>query len=435
MNAPFTSPKQPYADMPTYYAATANPAQERPVLNGDHRCDICVVGAGFTGMSAALELAERGYDVIVVEAKRVGWGASGRNGGQLVNGYSRRLSEVRKHYGEQAERDFGAMALEGSNIIRERVKKYQIECDLRDGNAIVGMHEAHLRFLRERADEWRRHGHDSVQFFEGEEIKTIVNSDRYAGGYLDPLGGHMHSLNYVLGEAAAFERLGGKIFENSRVEHVNRSEKPFVQTAGGKVFADKLLICGNAYLGDAASDLSSKILPVSSQIIGTEILGEDVVNELIPANCAVEDTRYIPDYYRRTADHRIIYGGGSVYGGTDPSSIVDKIRPQMLLTFPRLKDIKIEFAWSGNFALTMTRYPQVGRLSPSVYYSQGDSGHGVTTTQMLGKRLAEAIDGQLAKFDVFASLSDIPFIGGKILRVPYCVMGSWYYGLRDRLGV
>ena len=227
----------------------------------------------------------------------------------------------------------------------------------------------------------------------------------------------------------------GKIFENSRVEHVDRSDKPFVQSDGGRVFAEKLLICGNAYLGDEVGDLSSRVLSVSSQIIRTEVLGEDVVNDLIPANCAVEDARYIPDYYRRTADHRIIYGGGSVYGGGDPASIVDKIRPQMLLTFPELKNARIDFAWSGNFALTMTRYPQMGRLSPSVYYSQGDSGHGVTTTQMLGKRLVEAIDGQLTKFDVFASLRDIPFVGGKVFRVPYCVLGSWYYGLRDRLGL
>lgn len=434
MNAPVKL-RQAYADMPTYYAATANPARERPILRGDHRCDICVIGAGFSGMSAALELAERGYDVIVVEARRVGWGASGRNGGQLVNGYSRSLSEVRKHYGDQAERDFGAMALEGAGIIRERVKKYKIECDLRDGNAIVGMHQAHMRFLQERVAEWRRHGHDSVRLLEEEEVQSVVNSERYVGGYLDPLGGHMHSLNYVLGEAAAFENLGGKIFENSRIEHVDRSDKPFVQSESGRVFAEKLLICGNAYLGDEVGDLSSRVLSVSSQIIGTEVLGEDVVNDLIPANCAVEDARYIPDYYRRTADHRIIYGGGSVYGGGDPASIVDKIRPQMLLTFPELKNARIDFAWSGNFALTMTRYPQVGRLSPSVYYSQGDSGHGVTTTQMLGKRLAEAINGQLTKFDVFASLRDIPFVGGKVFRVPYCVLGSWYYGLRDRLGM
>ena len=435
MNLDHSPIRTSYAGLPTYYAATANPAPERPRLLGEHRCDVAVVGAGFTGMSAALELAERGYSVIVVEAERVGWGASGRNGGQVVNGYSRQLAEVRKHYGRQAEQDFGTMALEGSQIIRERVAKYAIECDLRDGNSLVAMHEAHMRHIRARVEEWHAIGHTSVRLLEGGAIRELIDTDRYVGGYLDPLGGHMHPLNYVLGEAAGFERLGGTIFEHSRVTHVDRSASPVVHTAKGKIRADKVLVCGNAYLGDAARDLSSRILPVSSQIIGTEVLGKDLVSELLPANCAMEDVRYIPDYYRRTADHRIIYGGGSVYGGTDPASIEDKIMPQMLLTFPQLKGVKIDFAWSGNFALTMTRYPQVGRVSDSVYFSQGDSGHGVTTTQMLGRRLAEAIDGQMTGFDVFASLKYIPFVGGKVLRVPYCVLGSWYYGLRDRLGV
>lgn len=424
-----------YAGMASYYAATANSAPERLVLRGDHRADICIVGAGFTGMSAALELVERGYKVIVVEGVRVGWGASGRNGGQLVNGYSRKLAEVRKHYGADAERSFGAMAREGSDIIRARVARYDIQCDLRDGNSIVGLHAAHMRFLRGRVEEWHRHGYTDVRLLEGDALRGIVNSDRYVGGYHDPRGGHMHPLNYVLGEAAAFERLGGRIFEHSRVTHVDRGAEPVVHTAEGRVRANKVLVCGNAYLGDAAPDLSGRVLPVSSQIIGTEILGQALCEQLIPSNAAMEDTRYIPDYYRRTADHRIIYGGGSVYGGVDPANIKGKILPEMFRTFPQLKDARIDFVWSGNFALTMTRYPQVGRVSDSVYYSQGDSGHGVTTTQMLGRRLAEAIDGQMTKYDVFARLPYIPFVGGKIFRVPYCVLGSWYYGIRDKMGI
>ena len=429
------TPGAPYAGLPSYYAATANPAPHRAQLLGEESCDICVVGAGFTGMSAALELAERGYTVIVVEGERVGWGASGRNGGQLLNGYSRRMQEVRKNYGADAEAAFGAMALEGQAIIRERVAKYQIACDLRAGNAIVAMSKPQLRELEDRTEEWHRHGHPDVFFAEGAEARKHINSDRYIGGMFDPKGGHMHSLNYVLGEAAAFEGLGGRIFEHSRVTRVDRGAAPVVHSVKGKVHAKKVLVCGNAYLGDAAPDLSSRILPVSSQIITTEVLGDDMLEDLFPTNYCIEDGRYIPDYYRRTADGRLLYGGGVVYGGTDPASIEGKIVPEMHLTFPQLKHAKIEFQWSGNFALTMTRYPQMGRVSDSVYFSQGDSGHGVTTTQMLGRRLAEAIDGQLTKFDVFASLPYIPFVGGKLLRVPYCVMGSWYYGLRDKLGI
>lgn len=429
------TPGAPYAGMATYYAATANPVPRRRELVGDETCDVCVVGAGFTGMSAALELAELGYSVIVVESERVGWGASGRNGGQLVNGYSRRLLEVRKHYGADAERAFGAMALEGQAIIRERVDKYDIACDLRAGNGIVAINKAQFRELEDRTDEWHRHGHTSVELIEGAQTRNYVNSERYVGGMFDPQGGHMHSLNYVLGEAAAFEQLGGRIFEHSRVTNVDRSASPVVHTARGKVRANKVLVCGNAYLGDAAPDLSSRILPVSSQVIATEILGNDYLDTLFPSNYCIEDIRYIPDYYRRTADGRLLYGGGTVYGGTDPASIEGKILPQMYQTFPQLRGTKVEFQWSGNFALTMTRYPQLGRVSESVYFSQGDSGHGVTTTQMLGRRLAEAIHGQMTKFDVFASLPFIPFVGGRLLRVPYCVAGSWYYALRDKLGI
>lgn len=429
------SPAAPYAGLPSYYAATANPAPRRPELLGEETCDVCVVGAGFTGLSAALELAERGYKVIVVEGERVGWGASGRNGGQLLNGYSRRMQEVRKNYGAKAEAGFGAMALEGQEIIRERVAKYDIACDLRAGNAIVAMSKPQMRELADRTEEWHRHGHPDVFLAEGADAKAHINSDRYIGGMFDPKGGHMHSLNFVLGEAAAFEGLGGRIFEHSRVTHVDRSDAPVVHTARGQVRANKVLVCGNAYLGDAAPDLSGRILPVSSQVIATEVLGDELLETLFPSNYCIEDIRYIPDYYRRTADGRLLYGGGTVYGGTDPATIEDKIVPQMHLTFPQLKNTKIEFQWSGNFALTMTRYPQMGRVSGSVYFSQGDSGHGVTTTQMLGRRLAEAIDGQLTKFDVFASVPFIPFFGGKLLRVPYCVLGSWYYGLRDKLGI
>ncbi|WP_346031540.1 FAD-binding oxidoreductase [Erythrobacter westpacificensis] len=421
--------------MPSYYAGTANDAPARPQLTNEERCDVCVVGAGFTGMSAALELAERGYTVIVVEAERVGWGASGRNGGQLVNGYSRRLREVRKHYGEETERAFAEMALEGQAIIRERVARYDIDCDLRVGNGIVAMHHSQMREIEDRVNEWHRHGHDAMRLIGEDEVRDYVNSDRYVGGMFDPLGGHMHSLNYVLGEARALEQLGGRIFEQSRVVSIDRMAKPCVHTADGLVKAETVIVCGNAYLGDAAKDLSSRILPVSSQVIATEVLGEDEAARLIPSDYCIEDIRYIPDYYRRTADNRLLYGGGTVYGGNDPSSIEGKILPELHKTFPHLKGVKIDFAWSGNFALTMTRYPQMGRVSPSVFYSQGDSGHGVTTTQMLGRRLGEAIDGQLSKFDVFEKLPNIPFVGGKLLRVPYCVAGSWYYGLRDRLGL
>ena len=431
-----TEPTTPafYAGMTSYYAATANPAPERPRLGGDVRADVCIVGGGFTGLSAALELVGRGMSVVVLEGERVGWGASGRNGGQLINGYSRSLDVIGKRYGEDAERGLGAMALEGSRIIRERVAEHDISCDLVDGCFVAAFNRKQFDELRTEVDVWSRHGHDAPYMVERDAVSSIVRTDRYVGGMVDPLNGHFHPLNFVLGEAAAIERAGGVIYEHSRVTAVERGDRPVVRTAHGAVHADIVLLCGNAYLDDTVPELTARVMPVSSQIIATEPLGERAA-ELLPANYCVEDSNYILDYFRLSADGRLLYGGGVVYGGQDPASIVGKIRPNMLKTFPTLADVKIDYAWSGKFALTLTRVPQIGRLSPNIYFSHGDSGHGVTTTQLLGRLLAEAVDNQLSRFDLFAALPYHPFPGGRAFRVPLSVLGSWYYAVRDRLGM
>ena len=424
----------PYGGMPSYYAASAHGAPERPPLAGDVRCDVCIVGGGFTGMSAALELVGRGLSVVLLEGERVGHGASGRNGGQLINGYSRSLEVIGKRYGADAERGLGEMALEGARLIRERVTEHGIDCDLVDGGFVAALNRKQLADLRHEVAIWRRHGHDAPYVVEGGDVAAIVRTDRYVGGLVDPLSGHFHPLNFLLGEAAAVERAGGTIHEHSRVLRVEQGRTPVVHTAHGTVTAEVVLLCGNAYLDDAVPALTARVMPVSSQIIVTEPLGARAA-ELLPQNHCVEDANYILDYYRRTADDRLLYGGGVVYGGQDPASITGKIRPNMLKTFPGLKDVAIDYAWSGKFALTLTRIPQIGRLSPNVYFSHGDSGHGVTTTQLLGRLLGEAVRGQLERFDLFAALPYYPFPGGRAFRVPLSVLGSWYYQVRDRLGV
>ena len=424
----------PYAGMPSYYAATAYPAPERPPLVGDASADVCIVGGGFTGLSSALELAARGRSVVLLEDRRIGYGASGRNGGQLIHGYSRSLDVIGKRYGPDAERGLGAMALEGAALIRARVARHAIACDLVDGGFVAAFTRKQLDGLKEEVEVWHRHGHEAPYTVDRAGVPAIVATDRYVGGMVDPSSGHFHPLNFLLGEAAAFEGLGGIIHEGSRVLSVEPGARPVVRTARGSVTADMLLLCGNAYLDATVPALTARIMPVSSQIIVTEPLG-DRVRELLPQNHCVEDANYILDYYRRTADDRLLYGGGVVYGGQDPASIEGKIRPNMLRTFPALKDVAIDFAWSGKFALTLTRVPQVGRLAPNVYFSHGDSGHGVTTTQLLGRLLAEAVAGQTERFDLFARLPFYPFPGGRAFRVPLSVLGSWYYAIRDRLGV
>jgi gamma-glutamylputrescine oxidase len=417
----------------SYYAATANKQDARPPLQGTVTADVCIIGAGFTGTAAALELAERGFSVALVEGVRVGFGASGRNGGQIVNGYSRDLDVISARYGENAGRVIGALACEGGNIIRERVAKYNIQCDIQPGMLTTAFTPKQMRELEHHVKVWNGFGYDQFELLDKNALAPHVVTERYVGGLIDRKGGHLHPLNLVQGEAAAFESLGGRIFENSPVVSVDM-DNAVVKTAQGEVQAKYVFVCGNAYLRNVLPELEGRIMPVSTQVLATEPLG-DKAAKLLPSNVCVEDCNYVLDYFRRTADNRILYGGGIVYGGTDPASIKAKILPLMLKTFPSLRDARIDYTWSGNFALTLTRFPQIGKLSPKVFFSHGDSGHGVTTTHLLGRILAETVAGDNSRFDVFSKLPYYPFPGGKTFRVPLTVAGSWYYRLRDKLGI
>lgn len=423
----------PHAD--SYYAATANPAPERPRLQESKTTDVCVVGAGFSGVATALSLAEKGYRVIILEAARVGWGASGRNGGQIVNGYSRDLDEVEKNYGQAAARSLGDMTPEGGDIIRERVQRYDIDCDLRDGNVYAAFNQKQFEGLKTRVELWEKAGHTNVELLDSDSIKHHANTKLYIGGLLDRKGGHLHPLNLVLGEAAAAESLGTTIHESSPVTNIEYGARPTVHTADGQVQADYVVVCGNAYLDDAVPELRKRVMPVSTQVMATEPLGEEIARRLMPADTCIEDCNYLLDYYRMSGDHRLLFGGGSVYGGTTPDNIVKKLHPHLKRTFPEIADARIDYAWSGNFALTLTRIPHMGQLDDQVYFTHGYSGHGVTTTHLAGRLVAEAIDGQRERFDAFAALKNYPFPGGRLFRVPLSVLGSWYYLAREKMGL
>lgn len=263
----------------------------------------------------------------------------------------------------------------------------------------------------------------------------MVNTERYVGGLLDKSGGHIHPLNLALGEARAVESLGGKIFEDSAVLRVDEGDSPVVHTAQGSVKAKFVVVAGNAYLGKLMPELQAKSMPCGTQVITTEPLSADLAASLLPQDYCVEDCNYLLDYFRLSGDKRMIYGGGVVYGARDPADIKSIIIPNMLKTFPQLKDVKIDYAWTGNFLLTLSRLPQVGRIGKNIYYSQGCSGHGVTYTHLAGKLLAEMLNGQATRFDAFAALPHYPFPGGHALRVPFSAIGAWYYTLRDKLGL
>ncbi len=252
---------------------------------------------------------------------------------------------------------------------------------------------------------------------------------------LDKSGGHIHPLNLALGEARAVESLGGKIFEDSAVVRIDEGEYPIVHTANGQVKARFVVVAGNAYLGKLLPQLAAKSMPCGTQVITTEPLGEELAHSLLPQDYCVEDCNYLLDYFRLSADKRLIYGGGVVYGARDPENIKAIILPKLLKTFPQLKGVRIDYTWTGNFLLTLSRLPQVGRIGSNIYYSQGCSGHGVTYTHLAGKLIAEVLTGQAERFDAFASLPHYPFPGGHALRVPFSALGAWYYSLRDKLGI
>ena len=420
----------------SYYAASANDKALRPQLTGELRCDVCIVGAGFTGISTALALAEKGKSVIVVEGSRVGFGASGRNGGQIVNSFNRDIDYIFNNYGNVIGQKMAKMAFAGADLIRHRIEKYNIDCDLKHGNVFAACNKKQFEELKAKQALWESHGHNDLELLTASTIQDHIGTDRYAGGLLDRKGGHIQPLNLVLGQAKAFESLGGQIFEDSEVVRLEQGVPGKVVTKQGSVVADKIVVAGNAYIFGLLPEIEKKAMPCGTQVIATEPLSpEDMQKQLLPTDRCVEDCNYVLDYYRLSGDGRLIYGGGTTYGARDPGKIESIIVPKMLKTYPMLEGTKIDFAWTGNFLLTMMRMPQVGKIGDNLYYAQGYSGHGVTNSHLMGEILSDAIDGDTERFDVFASMPQYQFPGGRLLRIPYTVAGAAYYNMRDRFGI
>jgi gamma-glutamylputrescine oxidase len=420
---------------PSCYAHSAHPSPPRPPLQGSVQADVCIVGGGYTGLSAGIALAEAGLQVVLLEQARIGWGASGRNGGQIVHSYSRDIDVIQARHGAAVAKPLARMMFEGAAVIRERVARYAIDCDLKDGGAYAAINANKAQELLDQQRLWERWGHPGLQFLDTPaDVHRHVGSDRYSAVLFDPTGGHFHPLNLALGEAAALESLGGRIHEDCAVLRIERGEPAVVHTAQGQVRARFVIVACNAYIGQLEPVLASRSMPCGTQVIATAPLGE-MADRLIPSDCCVEDNNFLLDYFRLSADKRLVYGGGVIYGARDPARVEALVRPKMLRTFPELANVAVEFGWTGNFLLTLSRLPQVGRLTDNVYYSQGCSGHGVTFTHLIGRVLGEAIRGQADRFDAFARLPHHPFPGGRLLRVPLTALGALWYELRDRLGI
>ena len=423
----------------SWYAASAGPAPARPALEGEVEADVCIVGGGIAGCSTALHLAERGYRVVLLEAELIGWGASGRSGAQAITGVACGQSKLEELLGAADARRIWDMSVEGLELQRALIRKHAIDCDYVSGQMHVALKPRQERELREEVAVVNgRYGHGSLRMVERDELRSLVASDRYIAGTFDPACGHLHPLKYTLGLAAAAERAGARLFErsralaHSRITAVQGADRLVVRTARGSVRCQSLALCGNAWLGPFAPALSRKIMGVGTYIVATQPLGAERAAALIRNDAAVTDINWVIDYFRRSADHRLLFGGRVSYSGLDPLGTRRATRARMLKVFPQLADVAIEYSWGGLVDITLNRAPNFGCLD-GVYFLQGFSGHGIALTGIAGKLLAEAISGTHERFDVFARIGHRDFPGGDALRRPALVLAMLWYRLRDLL--
>ncbi|WP_323990230.1 NAD(P)/FAD-dependent oxidoreductase [Pseudomonas canadensis] len=419
----------------SYYRATANALTERPALGSDLTADACVIGGGFTGVNTAIELAQRGLSVILLEARRIGWGASGRNGGQLIRGIGHDVSGFAKYVGEEGVRYLERAGIDSVALVGERIREHNIDCDLRWGFCELANTPTQFAAFKGEQEHLAAMGYAHETRLVGpQDIQQVVGSSVYAGGLVDMGSGHLHPLNLVLGEAQLAESLGVRIFEHTEVLELIHGDTVQVRCAGGTVRADHLVLACNAHLEELEPRLSGKVLPAGSYIIATEPLSEDVANQLIPQNLALCDQKVGLDYYRLSADRRLLFGGACHYSGRDPVDIAAYMQPKMLKVFPLLAHTAIEFQWGGKIGITANRFPQVGRLKqyPNVFYAQGYSGHGLNVTHWCAKLLAEGIHaGHSTGLDIFSQVPHMTFPGGKALRSPLLALGMLWYRVKE----
>lgn len=422
----------PESHTDSYYAATVNVETEFAPLQGEHLADVCVIGAGFTGISTALHLAERGYNVHVVEANRVGWGASGRNGGQIIGGIAGEKN-IARHHGRDVENLFEDLRWAGHNIIRERVEKYGISCDLKWGYLDVAIKQRHLRDIQFDYERLMKADFPhEVRILSREETCDTIGTDAYIGALLNKGNGHLHPLNLCIGEANAAVSLGATIYEQSPVINIEKGDRPRVVTKNGSVSAEIVILAGNAY-HFLEKKLRGIMFPVKSFIVATEPLSEDVVAAINPKDLAVCDPNFVLEYFRLSADKRLLFGARLNYSGDDPTFIMKKHRRKIERLYPQLAEVRIDYAWGGTIGVPVSRVPQLGRISPNIYFCQGYSGHGVNVTHLAGRIMADAVAGTVEQFDLFADVKPLVVPGAHSLSKPMVALGVLYYQIKDRL--
>lgn len=418
----------------SYYRDTRRVAlDDTSALVGQQRVDVAIVGGGVTGCSAALHLAERGYQVALLEANRIGWGASGRSGGQILTGFGTEMSVIAKSLGQDAAREAWQMSREAVRLTADLIARHAIPCELKWGAVCAALKPRHILEFRAAQEEMHEvYGYDGFELLDRAALQQHVRSPAYIGGLYEAESGHLHPLNYTLGLAAAAQKAGARVFEESAVRSLKHGQPVRLETADGSLEADFVVLAGNAYLGsDVAPELRGKLMPVGNYIAATEPLSDARVAETLPGDDAVSDANFVLDYYRLSADRRMLYGGQVSYGRRPPWRVRERMAAKLQRLFPALEGVRIDYHWGGRVGVTFDRAPHFGRLGDNVYFSQGYSGHGMALAGLSGKLMAEAISGQSERFDLYTQLRHRRFPGGDRLRTPLLVLATNFYRMRD----
>ncbi|WP_261842720.1 NAD(P)/FAD-dependent oxidoreductase [Aliamphritea ceti] len=426
-----TTALQGYPD--SYYAATAHDAPQDPVLQGDMTADICIVGGGMTGLSAALELSLQGFSVVLLEAEKMAWGASGRAGGQLIVGYGATPQAMEQHMGRDDAREAFRISVEALQLVRKRIREYSIDCDLADGQAELAARPAHMHEFRETQELLASEYDYSLQILNRQQLRDQLDSPAYHGAWFDPQGAHLHPLNYAQGLALAAKNAGVQLFADSRVLEIRQGSSPQIVTNRGIVSCKQVVVAANAYLANLLPGIEQRILPVGSYICATKPLGEQACT-LIRNNMAVADSKYLTSYYRMSADGRLLFGGRTGLTQRQPENLQAVMRARIKHIFPQLPEQQFDYCWGGNIAVTMNRMPDIGRLGNNLYYAHGFSGHGILMANMAGRLMAEAIAGDAGRFDLFSRIRHRSYPGGTYLRKPGLAMAMLYFAVRDLVG-
>lgn len=425
---------RPGAYPDSWYAATTEFLPEQPALAGAETADVCVIGAGFTGLSAALHLAEMGQKVVVLEAQRVGFGASGRNGGQLGSGQRNDQHELESSLGFDKAKLLWDLAEEAKAVVKSLIAKHDIDCYLKPGIAHLGLNRREMSDLHEEAEHLEtRYGYKHFQLLDKDQGYDLCRSPEYHGGYLDTDAAHLHPLRYAVGLGRAALAAGVTICEGSQVTQIDRGSKPVVRTANGSVTCDHVVLAANGYLGDLVPEVARRVMPINNYIAATEPLG-DLADGVLSQDVAIADTKFVINYFRLSHDKRMLFGGTESYRYKFPSDIAGNVRKPMSQIFPQLADAKIDYAWGGTLGITMRRMPYLGRVTPNIFNASGYSGHGVGSATHAGQLVAMAINGQSEGFDLQGSVPIAPFPGGMAFRYPLLVLGMTWFALRDRIG-